>query len=110
MANVFATETYVKGRNKTGDYTGTGVAFDISTGFEPRAMQIIDDATGEMIVKNKNQASSKCFLNKKFGNDQVCKTYILTNNGITFGIDKVTIGTSQYINSDGESYSYVIWG
>jgi hypothetical protein len=108
--NVFATQTYVQGRITTGTYTGTGVQFDISTGFEPRMIQIITDDTGELVFKNKQQDSAKCVMRKNYGADQTLKSYILTANGITFGTDKVTIGTSPYVNTDGTSYSYIIWG
>ena len=108
--NTFATETYVQGRAKTGQYTGTGVAFDITTTFEPRFMQIVHDSTGEVVFKNKEKANSSCIMRKNYGADQILKSYLLTTNGISFGADKVTVGTSNYVNADGESYTYMIWG
>lgn len=108
--NKFATETYVKTNNKTGTYVGTGVAFDIQAGFEPKMMQVIEEDTGEIVFKNKQRINSSCILRRSFGIGQFLKSYILQQNGITFGTDKVTIGTSIYVNKDGTNYTYIIWG
>jgi hypothetical protein len=109
-AKVYATHNWVGQQTLSGGYTGTGIAFDITTNFVPKKIEIIVDATGESVIKTSQQTTSKCFLRKKFGTDQVMKSYLLEANGITFGTDKVTIGTSSYINDSGVAYSYTIWG
>lgn len=102
---------WVQNRTLVDEYTGTGSQFDIDNlPFEPFMMFIITESTGELTIKTKKQTGSKLFLRKMFGANKWLKSYILTNDGVTFGTNKVTIGSSPYINASGETYTYVIFG
>jgi len=101
---------YKDNRTITGEYVGTGVAFDIVTGFSPRKMEIVDEETGEVVFKNKRHAAWKCLLRKNYGTDQVMKVYKLTADGVQFDTDRAIIGSSNYVNESGKTYTYVILG
>jgi len=107
--NRFTTETFVSNKTKIGSYEGTGQVIEINLEFNPKMIQIVDDETGEMVTKTSGNSGSRCHLNRRFGTDQVLKNYILTQNGITFEENKVIIGTSEYINTNGKMYNYIIW-
>lgn len=94
----------------SGTYTGTGTEITLDLGFKPKYIEITLQDSGEIIKKYDNQETTKCFLYKQTGTDMLLKSYLLTDNGITFNDDSITIGTSTYINEVGVIYNFMVWG
>lgn len=101
---------YIDQRMRVDSYAGVGIPITLELGFEPKCMEIIVESTGERIIKTRGHASSKCILNKLIGVNKYLKAYILTTGGIEFHEDFIVIGNSEYINAEGETYHYIIWG
>jgi len=80
----------------SGQYTGTGVAFDITLDFTPRVVTIRNIT--DLVISMKNSADPDA-NHTTISNHDTTQIALVTTNGITIGTQKITIGTDASINT-----------
>lgn len=88
----------------TGGYVGTGVAFDVSVGFKPKYVQIVN-ISDPAIVHHNDMMPDAAFMSQEDG-----ATAYTTSNGITLLDDGFTVGTDAQINTSGDTCHYLAIG
>jgi len=95
-------------KKKSGKYTGTGSALELTFDFDVAEIEIIS-THGDIIAKKSYAMEEDNFLKCDFAGGAVT---LVTADGITLGAAeerKVTVGADADINTADEVYYYTAW-